>query len=58
MKYEALINGKWQEVSASKLLFLLLPMGIVTAYRNETSQVWVSESKEAFSINAGRTEKK
>jgi hypothetical protein len=31
--YEAKINGTWQEVSASKLLFLLLPMGIVQAYR-------------------------
>lgn len=53
MRYEVLINEKWSPVSAEKLLFLLLPMGIVRAYRNETSQVWVKESSAAFAINAG-----
>lgn len=54
MKYEALISGKWQEVSGEKLLFLLLPMGIVEAYRNADSQVWVKESAEHFKVNAGK----
>lgn len=33
MKYEALISGKWSAVSADKLLFFLLPLGICMAYR-------------------------
>lgn len=56
MTYEARISGKWQPVSAEKLLFLLLPMGIVEAYRSKDSQVWVKESSAAFSVNARKAE--
>jgi hypothetical protein len=45
-KYEAMIGDKWVLVSVEKLLFYLLPLGIVKAYRNtETnSEVYISRS--------------
>jgi len=41
MVYEALINGRWQEVSVEKLLFFLLPGGIVQAYRKKENDIEV-----------------
>lgn len=41
-EYQTIATKEWKQCSAEKLLFLLLPMGIVTAYRNERSTVEVA----------------
>jgi len=36
-EYEAKISGQWTDVSVDKLLFLVLPSGLCTAYRKKNS---------------------